>query len=86
MAALRTMTPVIGKWTDDEGIEWWFHADGSVTTTRYLDVTHPDGRKVKTATTTHGAPRPDSAGLPGGDEKSAPKGAGGNSGVTAPQK
>lgn len=36
---LGRVPPVIAKVVDADGLEWWVHADGSATTTRYKQVT-----------------------------------------------
>lgn len=58
------ITPVVGKITDNDGCEWWVHADGSTTTTRYLETTGADGKSFQNTATIHGAKVPDALGVP----------------------
>lgn len=58
------ITPVVGKITDQEGIEYWVHADGSTTTTRFMETTGPDGKPFQNTATIHAAKVADKQGVP----------------------
>jgi hypothetical protein len=53
--------PVVAKVVDDSGCEWWEHADGSMTTSRWNDYTYRDPRtgeqvQSRQVVTEHGIP------------------------------
>lgn len=58
-SASGPLPPVVAKFADREGSEWWEHADGSTTTTRWVEVTHADGRVAQMVVTDHLSPIPD---------------------------
>lgn len=55
--------PVVAKIVDDEGVEYWEHADGSTTTTRFLEVEY-QGEKRRIVTTDHAAKIPEGHEIP----------------------
>ncbi len=56
---LGPVPPVVAIQVDDAGIEWWEHADGSVTTCHYHEITAL-GQKYFDPVTRHGAAKPSS--------------------------
>ncbi len=70
---LGPVPPVVGKQVDAEGVEWWVHADGSSTTTRWTDTWDAKGNLIRNIRTDHAAKTKDGAALPGPD---APAGSG----------
>ena len=55
--AYGPVPPIVGIWVDVSGIEWWEHADGSKTTTHYLEA-EAFGKKYFDPVTRHGLPKP----------------------------
>ncbi|MEZ5962330.1 MAG: hypothetical protein R3F56_00660 [Planctomycetota bacterium] len=55
--------PVVGMHTDADGDEWWVHADGSETTSRWTTVT-VGGVPRRDVRTDHTVPAPEGHGLP----------------------
>jgi len=53
-ARLGPVPPVVAKIVDETGVEWYEHADGSVTTTRFREVI-ADGVRVPNVETVHSA-------------------------------
>lgn len=60
---LGPVPPVVGKYTDADGDEWWVHADGSETTSRFTTVT-VGGVSRRDVRTDHVVPAPPEHGLP----------------------
>ena len=48
------MPPVVAMIVDDQGTEWYEHADGSATTTRFREVI-ADGVRLPNVETVHNA-------------------------------
>ncbi len=59
------LPPVVAKRTDADGGEWYEHADGSLTTTRWRTSTGPDGIPRQIVATSHIVPIDESRALPG---------------------
>jgi hypothetical protein len=55
--------PVVALYVDDEGFEWWLHADGCATTSRYKQVT-ANGETYWDPATDHNVPKPNTQVLP----------------------
>lgn len=72
--------PVVAKIVDDEGVEYWEHADGSTTTTRFVEVKY-QGETRRVVTTDHAARIPDGHEVPmeNPGKGSGGKGSGGKS-------
>jgi hypothetical protein len=39
--------PILGRYTDDGGTDWWVTADGSAFTTRWQEIERGDGSRVR---------------------------------------
>ena len=66
--------PVVAKLVDTEGFEWWMHADGSVTTSIYRQVSVP-GETAWDSATRHAVAKPETeleSPMSEGDEPSDP--------------
>jgi hypothetical protein len=50
------MPPVIAKLCGRDGLEWWEHTDGSMTTTKWEEFSDGRGGRIRTASTVHAAP------------------------------
>lgn len=50
------LPPVVARVVDAEGFEWWEHADGSMTTSRYQEVRLQDGTTWWDPSSHHSAP------------------------------
>jgi hypothetical protein len=57
---LGPLAPVVARVTDFEGFEWWEHADGSSTTSKYQEVRLHDGTVYFDPASFHTARLPDS--------------------------
>ncbi len=49
--------PIVAKTVDGSGYEWWVHADGSTTTSKYKQVVLEDGTSYWDPATFHNTPR-----------------------------
>ena len=58
------LPPVVAKITDSGGYEWYEHADGSHTTTRWTPMTMPDGTTRMEVVTSHHVPKNPNFGRP----------------------
>ncbi len=51
--------PIVAKTVDSAGFEWWIHADGSTTTSKYKEVVLQDGTRYWDPASLHTAPQPE---------------------------
>lgn len=58
---LGPITRVVARMVDSEGFEWWVHADGSATTSKYQQVVLHDGRTYWDPASFHHGPVPASS-------------------------
>ena len=60
-----TLTPVVELLVDDTGCQWFVHADGSATTSRWVDYTDSQGKRDRQVVTDHNEVVPGEYGLLG---------------------
>lgn len=53
---------VVARIADAQGCEYWLHADGSTTTSRWIDYAGPDGRRQRQVVTDHAIAVPQTLG------------------------
>lgn len=68
------LTPVVELAVDDTGCQWFVHADGSTTTSRWVEYTDALGTKGKQVVTDHNEVVPPEYALDGEGRQLAPRG------------